>query len=102
MPPAQRYHELLRQARRINHDRLRSKAYDAHMRSDIVHCMLGRVSALETMVGKELRVPCCTVCAFIKYDLSCAPLYASEWTGRLRKGTRGERDSAWILFIMKQ
>jgi hypothetical protein len=55
MPPVQLYQKLLRQARRIKHDRRRNKAYDAQMRSDIVHCMLGRVSAMETLVGLELK-----------------------------------------------
>jgi hypothetical protein len=55
MPPVQRYQQLLRQAQRIKHDRLRSKAYDAQMRSDIVHCMQGRVSDMETMVGLEMK-----------------------------------------------
>ena len=80
-------------------DRLRSKPYDAQMRSDIVHCMLGKLSALETMVGLELpgTVAQSTCCAMSTYYLSCAWLHASEWTSRLREGSRWDRKFSSIF-----
>ncbi len=56
MPPVHRYQVWLRQSLKMKPDRLRSKPYDTQMRSDIVYYMLGKWSALETMVGLELPV----------------------------------------------
>jgi len=107
MPKVKRYQVSLRQALKMKPDRLRSKPYDAQMRSDIVHCMLGKLSALETMVGLELpgtvlhkarAVPCLRTIYRVR---RCMRLNGRAGCARGRGGTGSSLRYSQIVALKK-